>query len=367
MQRFAKIRSGLWPVVCTLVVLACASTALAQPEAAIIIVSSTDSLPGGAPEMVVRLDAQGPQPVSMVLFFAYPVASLDPDDDYYETVLRNGSGTVIRDADGNATTRRGALMPSAGVVNAGKAIEVQVYSNGVLGVAITGLNQTAIPDGELFRMGFKVASNAPANAGLNFQGLTAEDGVTVPNPSTGANEAAFSSAAYLDGSIEASLPLFFTPGGIDLSCGSRSAGASGVDASTGDTDSVTVTWDAIGPGNRYRVYRANSNNLAAALPLGEGWSTATSFVDFSAIAAVQTQTRGCFPMTIDQETKHYYWLLAMDASGCESAYSGPVEGFRGGAKSTATAQEAGFAGDYLIFLLALALLPAGLRRARTAR
>jgi len=370
MQRNLQIRGGLLAVLGIAgAFLAGASSAGAQPQPATVQVSSMDSLPGGVPEVSVSLNTPGPSPVSMVLFFAYPAASLALDDDYFETVLRNTQGVIIRDEDGNAETRRGAVMPSVGVVGAGKSLEVQVYAGGVLGVVISGLNQTPIPDGELFRIGFQVASGAAANARLALAGVTAENSVSVQNPNTGQPEPVFSSASYMDGAIEQSLPLIFFNGEVLLSCGGRAAAPANVRASKGDPDSVTVEWGLTEPGASYRVYRADSADLSAALPLGDEWTTGQdSFTDFSAIAAVQTQTRGCFPMTIDEETAHFYWVLARDADGCESAYAGPVEGFRGGeTKAAGGTLAAGHTGDMLTFALALGLLPLFLRRKAATR
>jgi len=370
MQRIMQNHGGILAALgIAAAILGGASNAVAQPQPATVQVSSSDSLPGGVPEVTVSLNTPGPSPVAMVLFFSYPSASLALDDDYYETVLRNAQGGVIRDEDGNAETRRGAVMPSVGVVGAGKAVEVQVYDSGVLGIAISGLNQTPIPDGELFRMGFQVAAGAAANARLTLVGLSAENGVSVRNPNTNQLELVASSASYMDGAIEQALPLFFFNGELLLSCGGRSAAPTNVSASKGDSDSVTVEWELTEPGASYRVYRGDSNALSAALPLGDEWTTGQdSFTDFSAVAAIQTQTRGCFPMTIDEETTHFYWVVARDADGCESNFAGPVEGFRGGAtKAETDALTAGITGDLLTFALALAALPLFLRRKPATR
>ncbi len=103
----------------------------------------------------------------------------------------------------------------------------------------------------------------------------------------------------------------------------------GVQASDGQFDDrVRVTYDAVEGADGYRIYRAESNDKAAATLLGS-WAE-TMFDDFSAAAAKQTSTNpfACAPSGSTQGKTYYYWVAAY--SDCtESPTAGPDAGYAG--------------------------------------
>jgi len=336
--------------------------ASAQVEPAIVTIVGGETNPGGVPDFSVRLRADGPAPVAMTLFIAYDNAAIQPDPDYYEFVTEIGD-TVV--------STRSAVRPSARLLAAGKTTEVEIFAEGVIGIVIAGLNNTPIPDGELFSVGCRVADDLLSGAQLNLVGIDSEDSpVSVTNLNTGETGQVRSSAAYPDGDVTAALPVFFFDGAVNLECGGRFTAPAGLTASTGDPDEVTLTWSTvIGAGATYRVFRSDTQNLGDAVPLGSDWTELPRFTDRTAAGTIEVTTQGCMPMVLDRETVQYYWVVARDDAGCETAYAGPVSGFRGGA-TTAT-QSAGpsgrGAGDLLLFAATLLLLAPYLHRHRFSR
>lgn len=328
--------------------------AAAQPEPAVVTVVATETNPGGVPEFSVRLRTDGPSPVAMVLFFAFDRQRLEVDPDYYQFVTEVGNATV---------TTRGPVRPANALTAAGKVVEADLYEEGALGVAIVGLNELPIPDGELFRVGCRVSEFAQPNTGIEVRGITPELATTVTNINTGQTDLAQSSAVYLDGDVEQDLPVFFFNDAFGLTCGGRFDAPGGLTASTGDPDDVTLDWSSVvGAGVTYRVYRADTPDLADALPLGTGWTSLTELTDPTAAATVEVTTAGCMPMVLDQETPQYYWVVARDDAGCETNYAGPVEGFRGG--PAAKQQSAGLVtlADGIVYTALALLLLAHLRK-----
>lgn len=331
------------------------------------VVATIESLQTSAsahPEVAVQLQSNGAAPTSAVLFIRFEPDFLLPDPDYYETIATDSVGNVERDANGNATVFRSAIKPSDALTAAGKAIVAQVYTEGVIGVAISGINETPIPAGNVFTIGFRTQPGISAVDSTFLEGIPAGSGISVTNPNTGATENAQSSAATLLNGVETSLPLIFNGGGATLlfSCPGNVPAVTNLAASTNDPDATVVSWNSPSA-IQFRVYRSNTNNFATAKPLGSGWITANSFSDFSA-APGASAPGGCFGPG-GSASSQFYWVIARDANKCESAATGPVSGSRAPAKAIAPASAATLT---LGLLVMLALIAADkMRRTRTAR
>lgn len=326
------------------------------------VTATIESLQTGSsahPEVVVQLQSSGLAPTSVVIFLAFDSGYLVPDSDYYETIARDGVGNVIRDAEGNATVFRSAVKPAASLAAAGKTIDVQVYAEDVIGVVISGINETPIPSGAVFSLGFRTQPGISSADLTKIAGITASNAIYLTNPTTGDIEEqdAFSSAAAVSSGVETSLPVNFFDGGGTLlfSCPGNTPAPTGVTASTNDDEAVVVSWNA-GSALEFRVFRSNTNSFAAAVPLGDGWTTARSFSDFSARPGVAAPG-GCFGGG-GNAASQFYWVIARDATECESAPAGPVSGARAADKLATSAAGTGTLG----LGLCAALAAAGLRR-----
>ncbi len=328
----------------------------------VVSVDSVESSSSAHPEVSVQITPSGLAPSSMVLFFAFDAELLAPDSNYYETIARDALGDVLRDEDGEALVSRSAVKASPELALAGKTLEVQLYAEGVIGVAISGINDEAIPSGTLFTVGFKTQPGINTSLNTVIRGITPDASVVVTNPNTGEDETAFSSAAALDNGTEVPLNLAFFGGTMLFSCPGTTPTPTSLSASSDDAEAVNVSWSS-GSALEYRVYRADSNSFASAQPIGAGWQLSRTFSDFSAAAPVEGGPAGCFGQGGFSAVNQFYWVIARDANGCESTVAGPVQGAR--APESAKSLEAAMApaGDWLVVTLVCGLLvAAGLRR-----
>lgn len=136
-------------------------------------------------------------------------------------------------------------------------------------------------------------------------------------------------------------------------------------------DKVRITWDAVGSGAEYQVYRAETNNPAVAVAIS-GWTAETSFDDTSALPPAAGST-GCGGSGV-QYRYYWYWVKTWTSQG-ESGFSTADRGYRGQAKvgavpGTSSASVTGFGtagpprgGDALITMAAIL----GVACARTRR
>jgi len=93
------------------------------------------------------------------------------------------------------------------------------------------------------------------------------------------------------------------------------------------TDRVEVTWNPVAEGVEYMVYRATTDSFAQAQPVS-GWLTWTRYTDWNTVAG-ELVPGGCFGHDSYLYTTYYYWVVARNAAGIESARSAAVEGWRG--------------------------------------
>jgi len=311
---------------------------------------------GDTVEIPITLTSGGPQPATLVLFIAYNPAKVAPFTDFYEFVLTDLEGPVV-DEHGNAVTATSAVRPEPAVQNAGKLVDTEVHPEGVLAIAITGLNTTTMPDGLLLTAAFEVLSGAQENEQLDLIGAGEDDPAPVDE------EDVFSSAAQANAQL---LPLVITDGSIQVGCTPPPA-PTDVAATQGSPDAVVITWTGIGLANaEYRVFRSTTPVAGNALPLGTAWQTSTSFQDVTAQVPVVNDPGGCFREPDITEVHYYYWVKARNEIGCESELSASyAEGYRGLAKSASAAANVLAPGDAALWTVLLAiLLAAGRRKAR---
>lgn len=310
---------------------------------------------GDTVEIPITLTSAGPQPATIVLFITYNPAKVAPFTDFYEFVLTNLEGPVV-DEFGNVVTAKSAVRPEQVVQNAGKLVDTEVHPEGVLAIAITGLNTNTMSNGPLLTVAFEVLIGAQENEQLDLTAAGQDD------PAQVNGEMVFSSAAQADAQL---LPLLITDGYVQVGCTPPPA-PTDVAATQGDPNAVAITWTGIGLANaQYRVYRSTNVVAGGALPLGTGWQTATSFQDVTAQAPIVNDSGGCFRAPDITEIHYYYWVKARNDIGCESELSASyAEGYRGSAKSASVAANVLAPGDAALWTALLAIfLMAGRRRA----
>lgn len=335
--------------------LAASYTAAAQDNL-VVSVESVDTSSSAHPEVAVDITPSGLAPTALVLFFAFDPALVSPDTEYYETIARDALGDVVRDEDGEALVTRSAILPASELALAGKSLDAQIYAEGVIGIAISGINDDPIPSGTLFTIGFEAQPGINASLNTVIRGITAESSVVVTNPNTGEDETAFSSAAALDEGTEVPLNIAFFGGTMLFSCPGNTPAPTALTAGTDDPEAVNIGWNS-SSALEYRVYRAASNNFGAALPLGAGWQLSRTFSDFSAAATIKNEDTGCFGPQGDTPVNQFYWVIARDEDGCESTVAGPVQGARAAEEAKELAAAA-FAptGDWAVFAFACGIL-----------
>ena len=306
----------------------CMMAAHAQDTITVILGEGTTN-PGGSVEIPVTLDNGGAAPSTLVLFIAYDPLKLAPYMDYYQHIRTGPGGQIIYDANNNALTDPSPLSMTDALSSLGVNIQAEVHAQGVIGIIL--FQSTAVlPDGLLFKLAFRVLDGAAANEEILLDGISTEDPILIGGVPA-ASSASTSDAERLNVSM--------LNGRVFTGC-TPPAIPGNVIASQGRPDAVEVTWSAIAaPYTQYRVYRSDSNDPGPASPLGDGWQFSTSFVDFSAKAPVpETQSLCCRP-AVYREQRHYYWVKARTAGGCESSFSAPAAaGYRGLAKMSTAMQ-----------------------------
>lgn len=286
---------------------------------------------GDTVQVGVELGVGNTRPLAMVVWLFYDADKLAPDNDAFEFVAVDLEGQPILDEFGNTFTTRSAVRREQGLLNAGKQVDTESYPEGVLGIAIQGLNSTTIAPGNMMTVAFKVLDGVSENEVVPVRGAEAGD----PVQFMGSNglETVFSSATYEAGSGETNdLEIEISDGRVVVPC-TPPAAPTGVTATQGAPDAVTVSWNASGTvGATYRVYRSETSSFADAVPLGSGPTSQTTFADITALAPVQPV--GCSCNATPEIVHYFYWVRTVSAAGCESTFSDPAaEGYRGSAKT----------------------------------
>lgn len=170
---------------------------------------------------------------------------------------------------------------------------------------VFGLDRNRIPDGEVFVLEFDVLSGTPDNQ--------------VPLDATRASAATAEAEpiqiTLIDGMIGLHCPDVAAPGGVS--------------ASEDRPDGVLIEWDAATGAIEYLVFRGEMNNPAAALPINE-WQPETALLDNTALPPSAGPGMGCRPDGEIVVHTYYYWVKARSRVGCDSGFSAPDTGSRGG-------------------------------------
>ncbi len=324
-----------------------------------LTLSSTTAEAGDTVELTLSLTTQGAPPASLIVFLDYDPMALTPATDEYELILRNSvSGEPILDNDGNTMVIRRGVRPSDGVTDAGKTIDSEVFiGEGVVGVTVTGLNATTLPNGVLFTYAFNVAANLTDGALSDVLGISDDDAVVV----VGSNGQATPVSTSASGADESRLVYTFVDAMVQIGCEAPVA-PTNITATQSRADAVGVNWSAVaGAGVEYRVYRSTSNNIAASVPVGEDWQSGTSFNDITALVPEIILGDGCTVPDQVSEVHYFYWVRARSGDGCQGLLSATsAEGFRiqtAAKTNSASLVPPGSAlGTGLLYFLALSVL-----------
>ncbi len=346
------LMAGLWAVISPL--------AQAVDPLTLTLGEGTTNI-GGTAEISLTVNSGGTAPAALVLFIKYDSAKVQPYTDFYEFIKHDLDGAVV-DNQGNVVKSRSAVRPEASLDAAGKLVETEIHSEGVMAIAIVGKNSNEILDGPIATIAFRVLSGAQENEYIALDGIGSTETAVVLTHGTAKSSAA--------GAALESIPVLFVDGRVHVGC-TPAETPGGVMASQGQTDAVVVSWSAVTEANaRYRVYRNTEENPETASPLGTGWQTGLVFQDLSAQAPVVTGGCSCSP--VYSVVRYYYWVKSQNAFGCESDFSTPAaEGYRGTAKASLT--KAGVAsnslGDWVMMavLLCGVVLWQGMERTKARR
>lgn len=289
----------------------------------------------------VELGVGNTRPTNMVVWLTYDPAKVLPDDNAFEFTVVDLEGNPIRDENNNVITSRGPVRREQNLIDAGKQIDTESYPEGVLGIAVQGLNDDSIAPGNILTVAFKVQNGVAENEVVDIEGAEESDPAQFNN-GTGL-VTVWSEAAYkLPGGEPQDLEVEVSDGRILVPCTPPAAPTS-VSATQGQPDAVVVTWTAAPTsGATYRVYRAEVNNPASALPLGQAPVSGTTFTDITALAPV-VPAGGCACNAEPAVVRYFYWVRTLSPTACESAFSTPAaEGFRGTAKAASAAAKTAF-------------------------
>lgn len=317
------------------------------PETLTITLGQVFTNPGDTFEIPIFLNAENQQPSTLDLWISYDPTKVEPFGEFYEEVIDDGNGGVI--------VTRSLARPEAVLDGLGKVIATNVHEDD--GVIIIILSQGAdIPDGHILTVPFRALPGALPNDVVEIDGVATDEeveffasniGQTVRGQSSAAQGANCFDIACVDGEVQMTcIPVAETPGNVS--------------ATQGNMDKVTISWDPILTAlAQYRVYRSLSSDFSEAVPLGPGWSTDTSFDDFSASEPTEMGGAGCAPQVV--EVHYWYWVVARTPAGCEGNFSSPAaEGWRGAPPAKLAQQQAGTASlqgiAIPVMLLVLSLL-----------
>lgn len=299
-------------------------------------VATATGNPDGTVEIEVGLTSGEHSPATLIVFIAFDPEVLALDEEAFEIVLTDSFGNPILDNLGNTLFRRVPVRPSA-TIPEDKGIDYDLMAEeGLAGVSIAGINNTLIPDGELFTIAFRILDTAPENMATTLDGIDSNSAFII-------GEQSFASSAAVTVEVDdgaggtvseiANFEVAITDGEVEVGC-TPAETPSGVTATTGASDGVTVAWDAIATaGAEYRVFRSTTNDGASAVALGDRWQPETDFLDITALLPRVVGADACNP-GVQQPVTYFYWVKSRSASGCESDLSAtPATGSRGASKA----------------------------------
>jgi hypothetical protein len=316
------------PFAAALCVLTCSLAAIAQSPIHITF-EDTVANPGDSIEVDVDLTTTGANPSAMVLFFNYDPDRLEPFAEFYERVLTDLSGQPILDEQGNTITTTSSVRPGPAAENADKGVDSEVHSDGLMSIAVVGLNEALMEDGLLLTIAFRVLPEAQDGETLVIDGRESSE----PNGS--------SASTITTGGQVQPLAVTFQNAFVDIGCVAPAAPTS-VNATQNRSDGVLVSWNEPAEELEYRVYRGTSTNPEDATPLGEGWQTDLDFLDIT--ASVPTSAAPAFPGCPPppaQLVRYNYWVKSRNLDGCESPFNiVPARGHRSPANTKVSLADA---------------------------
>lgn len=272
---------------------------------------------GETVEIPVDLSSTGDAPTSILVVIQYNDELLEPYESYYEVNAVDGLGLPILNSAGDTDTVSSLVKLKPSLQANGKHAEANVHAGGTISVLVSGAGDVSIPNGRLFDIAFRV------RADVTHSFTTALTGVTADTPATVDGDVVFSEAAA---DMEKILTVGFTNGQVQsLPCIEEPAAPQAFEASTDRPGGVRLTWKTVPGAVGYRVYRSETASPSEAIPLGDAWSSATSFVDITARANTE-DAAGCFGGVAGKS--YTYWVRARLASGCQSPLSGSAGGRR---------------------------------------
>lgn len=346
-----------------------------DPNDITLRLSATTGNPGDSVEVSVALETDDIFPETFAVFLAYDGAALEPLPEAFEIIARNEfTGEPLVDNDGNTIADFSLVRLSDAVVDAGKLATFETYTDAeAVGVLVHGLNQEPIPEGVVFTLAFRILETVPDGSMTDILGLDDASDIHVPDGDGGVSRLVSSFTrtvpAESGGTNVELLTYGFENTVVIVGC-IPAAAPSGVSASQDQSDAVVVSWNAVAGSNiEYRVYRGTTSSAIGAVPIGEGWQTATTFSDITALVP-EVDQGDCFNPGQVSEVHYFYWVRARSQEGCESDLSAtPAEGFRVRAAKSAVASlfpVPGSAEGLLVYGLALMCL-IGVRRMRHGR
>ena len=289
-------------------------------------ISETMANVGDTAEIAVSLVSTTDSPVTLTILVGYDPLKVAPSTEFFEFAVRDFStGLPIEDVDGNVITRTSAVRLESRLEDLGKVVETEIEEGGFVNLVLSGLNDIEISDGLLFTVAFEVLAGSAENETAVLDGVASDMPVFL-----GGREFASAGATMMAERIIVNI----IDGGIMVGC---TAAETPVGLAVGGTNAETVelSWDAVlDPNAEYRVFRNDVPLLDSALPIGEGWQTATFFSDITAPVAEVLGPAGCLGFPLVTVVPQFYWVKSRTSeTGCESGFGdSPVEGFRSAKK-----------------------------------
>lgn len=299
--------------------------------------ATLDANVGDLVEVGVDLDYGGTAPAAVVFFVAYEKARLAPAEACFEVIQRGADGEPVRDEKGEVVAALSSVLPAPAVLAAQKAVEVEHFPGlsespdlAATGVVVAGINDTPLPKGRVFTLGFRVLEANFLNDTITLRALDAGD----PLPHAG--RLLQSSASAPDGAV---LAADAVGGVVALGC-ARSAAPQGLAVTTDRAAEVKLSWTGA-PGMEYRVLRADPAAPNTLTALGDGWTAAALFVDITAPPPEVVKRPVLFCKGRFVPGARLYQVKARPAGGgCESEPAPAVEGYRAPRRSVVAAAKA---------------------------
>lgn len=303
---------ALWTGMLATVAL-CASAQ--QPAAVEIALGTGYTAAGNTVEISVDIASSGDEPTSLFLLIAYDPELAIPAESFYEAnEVDDRYGLPVIDADGNTRTSSSPVLLDSDLSLLGKATDVTVFSEGAVGILISGAADEPIRDGRLCTLAFQ------AQPGVTLSNVAFLRGIPSDTPMELDGDQVSSWGAQ--GVIE-TLDVAFADGQIGfLACLTKPKSPKGIEVTEDFPDGVRVSWESVaGAGIEYRVFRSKTRSVEDAVALGKGWQASNVFVDITATAAAFEETTGCFLQPEAKLTRYFYWVKSRAAGGCESSFS----------------------------------------------